>query len=194
MARAIRQNRWIKLCNKESSVLGLNWSPNADSLQFSTDIEPSVQITKRTVISATSKVFDPLGILCPCIIVAKILLQELWSCGQLDWDDPVPSEFCKNWANLLKEFSSLSLIQTPRRVLCDSPGTIDLHCYVDASQQAYAACVYLRSVDKNDQNVTVRLLCAKARVALLKTTSIPRMELLGALLGARLCSKVLQSM
>ncbi|XP_050676437.1 uncharacterized protein LOC126973267 [Leptidea sinapis] len=74
---------------KDSSVLGLNWSPTADQLQFSTDLTPSPQITKRTVISTTCKVFDPLGLLCPCVIIAKIILQELWS-SKLDWDDPVP--------------------------------------------------------------------------------------------------------
>nr|XP_049702535.1 uncharacterized protein LOC126055847 [Helicoverpa armigera] len=178
--------------NKESSVLGLIWCPKSDNLLFSTDSQHSAQITKRSVISTTAKVFDPLGLLSPCIIVPKILLQQLWS-AKLDWDDPVPVEFCKDWSNLLKEFSYLSDINIERWVLCDNPKTIELHCFVDASQQAYAACIYLRSEDCTGK-VTVRLLCAKARVAPMNPTTIPRLELCGALLGARLCSKVLDSL
>ncbi|XP_063891680.1 uncharacterized protein LOC126055847 [Helicoverpa armigera] len=178
--------------NKESSVLGLIWCPKSDNLLFSTDLQHSAQITKRSVISTTAKVFDPLGLLSPCIIVPKILLQQLWS-AKLDWDDPVPAEFCKDWSSLLKEFSYLSDINIERWVLCDNPKTIELHCFVDASQQAYAACIYLRSEDCTGK-VTVRLLCAKARVAPMNPTTIPRLELCGALLGARLCSKVLDSL
>nr|XP_049701803.1 uncharacterized protein LOC126055663 [Helicoverpa armigera] len=178
--------------NKESSVLGLIWCPKSDNLLFSTDLQHSAQITKRSVISTTAKVFDPLGLLSPCIIVPKILLQQLWS-AKLDWDDPVPVEFCKDWSNLLKEFSYLSDINIERWVLCDNATTIELHCFVDASQQAYAACIYLRSENCTGK-VTVRLLCAKARVAPMNPTTIPRLELCGALLGARLCSKVLDSL
>ena len=35
--------------------------------------------TKRSLLSLTSKVFDPLGLLTPFVVRAKILFQELWS-------------------------------------------------------------------------------------------------------------------
>lgn len=178
--------------NKESSVLGLKYCPKSDTLQFSRDLEPTPVCTKRSIVSTTCKIFDPLGLLCPCVIVAKILLQRLWS-AKLEWDEPVPNDFVKHWLKLLREFSFLSQIKIPRRVLCENPITIELHCFVDASQQAYAACVYLRS-ESVENSVVVNLLCAKARVAPIKTTTIPRLELCGALLGARLCSKVCQSL
>lgn len=180
----------LDIC-KESTVLGLNYSPTADTLQFSKNLEVSSLCTKRSIISTTCKIFDPLGLICPCVIVAKILLQQLWN-AKLGWDEPVPENFIKNWSKLLKEFSVLSQISIPRCVLSHVYSSIDLHCFVDASQQAYAACVYLRS--ENGDVITVNLLCAKARVAPIKPTTIPRLELLGALLGARLCDKVCQSL
>ncbi|XP_047992482.1 uncharacterized protein LOC125231164 [Leguminivora glycinivorella] len=178
--------------SKESSVLGLNYSPVSDTLQFSRDQEPARECTKRSVISTTSKVFDPLGLVCPCIVTAKILLQRLWSV-KLDWDQPVPDEFAKSWSKLVKDFALLSQITVPRRVLGDDYKYIELHCCVDASQNAYAACVYLRSVAHNNE-VTVNLLCAKTRLAPIKPITIPRLELCGMLLGARLCDKVCKSL
>ncbi|GBP89620.1 hypothetical protein EVAR_57639_1 [Eumeta japonica] len=53
----------------------------------------------------------------------------------------------------------------------------------------HLACVYVRSADALG-NITVRLLCAKAKVKPLKAITIPRMELCGALLAARLYDKV----
>ncbi|XP_063363566.1 uncharacterized protein LOC134652324 [Cydia amplana] len=179
--------------NNDASVLGLKWSPQADTLHFPIDFAPPNKITKRTIISTTCKLFDPLGLLCCCIVKPKILLQNLWS-AKLDWDTPVPLDFEKRWLKFVNNLDHLTNINLNRHVLCDLPNTerTESHCFVDASQEAYGACVYLRSVDSND-HVTVRLLCAKARVAPIKVLSIPRLELCASLLGAQLCTKVAQS-
>lgn len=106
----------------------------------------------------------------------------------------MPESFIKGWAKLLKDFSVLFKIEIPRRCLGEITMNIQLHCFVDASQHAYAACAYLRSEDKNTNGVVVKLLCAKARVAPLKPMTIPRLELCAALLGANLCEKNLQAL
>lgn len=87
--------------SKHATVLGLNWSPLPDSLHFTVDMESGRKITKRKIISLACKIFDPLGLLCACIIKAKIILQHLWR-EKLDWDDPVPSPIAKNWLQLQK--------------------------------------------------------------------------------------------
>ncbi|CAH2096233.1 unnamed protein product [Euphydryas editha] len=63
----------------------------------------------------------------------------------------------------------------------------------DASERAYGACVYVRSLNGKD-HCMVRLLSAKSRVAPIKPTTIPRLELCGALVGARLYDKVINSL
>lgn len=68
----------------------------------------------------------------------------------------------------------------------------ELHIFTDASQVAYGACAYIRSYNNNE--IAVRLLCAKGRVAPLKTISIPRLELCGALVGAQLYNKIINSL
>ncbi|CAH2106769.1 unnamed protein product [Euphydryas editha] len=178
--------------NKQSSVLGLNWSPKSDTLFFSTDIPVDNVITKRTVTSMTCKIFDPLGLLSASIIKSKIFLQQLWS-NKMDWDQPLPSDEASKWTDFIENLAQLSSIVIPRYVLKYTDYDIDLHCFVDASQHVYGATVYLRAVDREGQ-VNVQLLCAKARVAPLKTLTIPRLELCGALLGARLCAKVIESL
>lgn len=177
---------------KESSVLGLSYCPKSDIIQFSANIElPSIP-TKRSVISTTCKIFDPLGLICACIIKAKIFLQQLWI-EKLSWEEPIPPKLLGIWYNFINNLHLISNIKIKRNVICEKPVSIELHCFVDASMQAYAACVYLRTINTNNE-VTVNLLCAKARVAPLKPTTIPRLELLGNLLGARLCTKVIESL
>lgn len=78
----------------------------------------------------------------------------------------------------------------PRRIIhANMPIDFQLHGFADASQQAYGACVYLRTVSE-DGEVTVRLFASKSRVAPVKSLSIPRLELCGALLLSQLVSKL----
>lgn len=61
--------------------------------------------------------------------------------------------------------------------------------FVHASQEGYGACLYIHSENQN-HDTRCRLLCAKSRVAPLKSTTIPRLELCGALLLAKLYYEV----
>ncbi|GFT41440.1 uncharacterized protein NPIL_70861, partial [Nephila pilipes] len=66
---------------------------------------------------------------------------------------------------------------------------LSIHTFCDASQFAYAAAVFVRI--EYSGVVHVNLLAAKSRVAPVKTVTIPRLELLAATVGARLCRSVL---
>ena len=71
--------------------------------------------------------------------------------------------------------------------------SVSLHTFVDASQEAYGAAVYIR-VDFCDGNLSVQLVTAKIKVAPLKSISIPRLELMGAVLGIRLARSVVNTL
>jgi len=60
--------------------------------------------------------------------------------------------------------------------------SVSLHTFVDVSQDAYGAVVYL----SQDGDVSVRLVTSKTKVAPLQTISIPQLELTGASLGNKL--------
>ncbi|XP_049886542.1 uncharacterized protein LOC126381028 isoform X1 [Pectinophora gossypiella] len=180
--------------NELSKTLGLNWQCNTDTLTFSinSSLHTNITITKRHILSTIAQVFDPLGLVSPCIVEAKILMQKLWI-DKCSWDDEVSVDIKKLWHNFAHTLPHLNDTNIPRWVMCNSPSSIQLHIFTDASEKAYGACVYVRTV-ASDGSVTVRLLTSKSKVAPIKPTTIPRLELCGALVGARLCTKVLNSL
>lgn len=66
-------------------TLGLVWLPKSDKLGIKVNPRDIKRITKRTVTSDLARIFDPLGILSPIIVTAKMFIQELWEL-KLDWD------------------------------------------------------------------------------------------------------------
>lgn len=175
-----------------SKTLGLNWSPNSDTLSFSLNIDKKKnKITKRTILSVISQIFDPLGLIGPCVVEAKLVLQKLWSL-KLDWDDEVPNDIRELWTSISENIYQLNNVKVPRWILQDNFEKVELHCFSDASERAYGSCIYARSISK-DGAVHIQLIASKNKVAPLKPTTIPRLELCAALLSARLCTKVLES-
>ncbi|GBM04186.1 hypothetical protein AVEN_115550-1 [Araneus ventricosus] len=65
----------------ETKALGLLWRPQQYSLAFSVsanvDTCESCKITKRSVLSTTARIFDPLGLISPVVTKAKLVMQEL---------------------------------------------------------------------------------------------------------------------
>ena len=67
--------------------------------------------------------------------------------------------------------------------------SIAVHVFVDASLEAYGAVVYVR-VKYQDGSLSVRLVSSKTKVAPLQSVSVPRLELMGAVLGSRLATSI----
>ncbi|XP_043468337.1 uncharacterized protein LOC122502381 [Leptopilina heterotoma] len=140
------------------------------------------------ILSAIEQVFDPLRLIGPFVVRSKMLLQDLRKL-RIGWDTPIPSEIAKKWSSYCEQVKQIERIKIPRHVLVQSPQEVEIHGFCDASLVAYGACIYLRSVN-GDGSVMVRLLTARSRVAPMKTLSLPRLELCGAVLLANLHSKV----
>ncbi|XP_025836570.1 uncharacterized protein LOC112906526 [Agrilus planipennis] len=172
----------------ESKTLGILWNPNNDNFQYNERIIYSNHVTKRTILSNVAQIFDPLGLLAPIIVIAKLIIQDLWQL-KLSWDQSIPLDIHTKWCKYSDQLKFIRHIQIPRQVICRQANMIELHGFSDASEKAYGACVYIRSRN-NSGLYTVSLLCAKSRVAPLKNISLPRLELCGALLLARLVARV----
>lgn len=179
--------------NDTVKSLGLCWKPVADEFRFS--ITPSIYIrpklTKRMLLSDLNRVFDPLGFLTPVLIVGKIFLQQLWQIKS-DWDCAIADDMRVKWTSFYAGLEELKKLAIPRGVLTAGKKYFEVHGFCDASQEAYGACVYLRSVGQNGIWHS-NLLCSKSRVAPLKGATIPRLELSGALCLAELIQKVSES-
>lgn len=121
------------------------------------------------------------------------MLQRLWL-SKIGWDDAVPDDVTVAWNRYIKTLHCLSELRIPRFVRSMHTQHTELHIFTDASEDAYGACAYVRTYDDCDSDVEVNLLCAKSKVAPLKTISIPRLELCGALLGAKLYKKIINSL
>ena len=117
----------------------------------------------------------------------KILFQEL-CLEKVDWDGELQGDLLKSWTLLLEELRCLSSVRIPRCYFQSTPVKCELHGFCDASHRAYAAVIYIRAI-YSDGRIGVPLVASKSRVAPLKKQSIPRLELLGAVLLARLASK-----
>jgi hypothetical protein len=76
--------------NEHTKILGLFWNPNTDILNYNTNLDDIPRkVTKRIILTVTSQIFDPFGLIGPVIMKAKIILQQLWAV-KLGWDEAVP--------------------------------------------------------------------------------------------------------
>lgn len=162
-------------------TLGIKWDSSHDTIIYTVNpLHTPERITKRTIMSVIARIFDPLGLLAPIIITAKIIMQKLWTL-KLDWDESLPIDIHTEWSQYHQQLPTLNNVTFERLIINENPVALELHGFCDASQKAYGACVYVRSLSKTAGS-KITLLCAKSRVAPLKTTTIPRLELCGALL------------
>ncbi|XP_067205334.1 uncharacterized protein [Linepithema humile] len=168
-------------------VLGLCWNPSTDTFHFSVTLSVPTAITKQTILSTIAKVFDPLGLLSPITITAKIFMQELWTI-KVGWDDPLPLPTSKKWIDFIKLLQEIPKLSFPRWISLNSEHSFEIHGFCDASQRAICATVYVRSTDREGKISTN--LCSKTKVAPLKRMSIPRLELSGAVLLTNLVTRI----
>ncbi|XP_035917815.1 uncharacterized protein LOC118515238, partial [Anopheles stephensi] len=180
------------------SILGLVWEPSNDMFRFRVDLPtPAEELTRCLVLSYTARIFDPLGLLGPTVILAKMFLQRLWGLKHegktLDWNRPLPAEIQEEWRRFHSTLYVLRELRVPRLVAHSNPERLQLHLFADASQGAYGACCYVRS--DSTRGSTVRLLVAKSKVVSLSNThSIARLELCAARLAVHLFQKVIRAL
>ncbi|XP_054722771.1 uncharacterized protein LOC129232664 [Uloborus diversus] len=169
-------------------TLGMLWRRDTDNFTFAITYEIKDMFTKREVLSTISKLFDPLGLVGPVLTKAKLIMQSLWTL-KLNWDESLPKDVMQEWTSFLAQLRQVDQISVKRPVIADNTDAFEIHAFSDASQRAYGVVIYLRCVDTSG-NFTTRLLCSKSRICPLKMLTIPRLELCGALLLARLVNKI----
>ncbi|XP_064472440.1 uncharacterized protein LOC135386465 [Ornithodoros turicata] len=126
-------------------VLGLLWHRPTDEITF--DVGSVVvyiadhPVTKRTILHALARIFDPLGYLTPFTISARLLFQSLWSLGY-GWDAPLAPQQRSGWTEWCSQLPTLNTIRLARHLtaVCDLANSSgELHVFADASPRAYGA-------------------------------------------------------
>ena len=173
-----------------TKTLGVLWIAEEDTFSFKYLLTPDIQLTKRNVLKKTATIYDPLGFLAPYVVRAKLLIQQAWV-EAADWDVPLPVHHQEQWKSWFQKSIGLEGIRIPR-CLKERHSTalrVSLHTFSDASEAAYAAAVYIRQ-EYEDKSTTTRLIGSKTRLSPLKAMSIPRLELMGAVIGLQLTKQI----
>lgn len=174
-------------------ILGLRWQTHDDTFVFQLQFDKvdgavlsgERAPTKREILSAMMSVYDPFGFLADVMLPTKTMIQELWRLGAA-WDTPVPTPIEMRWKSWCDVLADVRRFRIPR---CYSPNLVkatevQLHCFADASEEAFAAVIYWRI--RHGGECTTAFVAGKTRCAPLKTLTIPRLELQAAVLATRL--------
>ena len=169
-------------------ALGMLWNVVDDTLSIPIpNIIQKQNVTKREVVSGVARTYDNLGWVAATTVTMKILLQSVWK-SKVGWDDKIAKELYDIWEKWRTQLPLLGKEQIPRSFVqhASTAVTVQLHGFSDASLHAYGAVVYVRTFHEDTQ-VSIRLVTAKSKVTPLSTPStIPRLELCGAVLLAEL--------
>lgn len=175
--------------NMPTKTLGIAWNHHTDQFIFEVEKTEEIVYTKRNFLRKVAAIFDPLGFLSPYILAAKLLIQEMWVC-QVDWDSPIDGRMKNDMEKWLEDLCQLSELKIPRCLSypLSKSSVFSLHIFTDASEEAYAALVYVRSRSM-DNRTSCQLVASKSKVAPLTAMSIPRLELLAAVKGSEMAQK-----
>ncbi len=167
-------------------ALGLLWEPKEDQLLFRAGewAMRSPPHTKTAVMSCIARLYDPLGLISPVVIQAKIMMQECWK-DDIKWTDEISPTLAKKFQAWLDSLKFLEELRIPRCVKRGGFISMELHAFGDASKVAYGAAIYLVLRFKDGSAIS-HLVLSKTRVAPLHESRVPRLELLAALLVKRL--------
>ena len=119
--------------------------------------------------------FDPLGLISPIVLQAKLLFKRLCS-QKLDWDESVSPDVLVDWKSVLDGLSASPRISVDRHVFhcVGVVKSLEVHGFCDSSGLAYGCALYVRIV--TDTAIFVRWTwTAKSRLAPMKEQYIPRL-------------------
>ncbi|KAK3739698.1 hypothetical protein QZH41_004056 [Actinostola sp. cb2023] len=175
-------------------ALGVQWHIESDVFGFKITLK-DMPYTRRGILSTISSVYDPLGFAAPVLLPAKRILQELCK-SDTDWDDPISEEYSHQWERWRIKLPTLETFTTER---CLKPANFGLiinrqvHSFSDASSTGYGQVTYLRQVNSNGE-IHCAFLMGKARLAPIKSVTIPRLELTAAVVSSKIGNKIVEEL
>jgi len=167
----------------QTEVLGISWNTETDCFSFDpegiTEKLPEGPTTKRQLLQTVAKFYNPLRFTFLCLLSGNCYSRTPGA-GRYEL---LPPDLGARWHTWVSKLTSLSQVHIPRW-LATSKGNFQVHVFWDTSERAYGAALYVR-LTKDDKTLT-RLAFSQNRLAPVKRVTMPRLELLAALVGTRL--------
>ena len=192
----------------EKKILGVKWLPTKDLFMFTfekiaeqaTSINKDNELmTRRKFLSIVATLFSPMGLIAPIILEGKLLMRKLITeyrnenLKVLNWDEPLALQVLNQCMNYLFKISHMTIPFTRCLKPSAAIGQPTLVIFSDASKESYGAAAYVRW-QIEDSNFESFLVMAKSKLSPLKVIVIPRLELNGAVIGARIREFIVREM
>ena len=116
-------------------------------------------------------------------------MQKLWQL-HINWDEPLNVTNTEEWFAIISDIQHLSKLIIEQQFFKTEFSSTDvkLHVFADASTRAYGAVAYLT----NDSDVT--FVIAKNCVVPLKNLTLPKLELMAAVVASRVARFVIDAL
>ena len=101
-------------------VLGINWDTKTGKFVF--DFQEiatnavNLPPTKRNILKICCTFFDPLGVLSPIVLQAKLIFKEL-CINKYEWDTDIDHDIKVQWKEFLKDLLALRAVSMRRTLL-----------------------------------------------------------------------------
>ncbi|XP_074649062.1 uncharacterized protein LOC141904377 [Tubulanus polymorphus] len=164
----------IQYPTEEVSVLGMSWNTRTDLISLSqAQLVTTTTNTKRSVVSQTASVYDPLGLAGPVIALAKIFINKLWLTGK-DWDDRLSTEETGEWDVIRSNLRQTNEIIVPRWLGMDTNQKVHFMVFSDAAPNVAIGCVVYAK-----QGGNVQIIGSKNKVVSKNKSgwTVPKLEL-----------------
>ena len=176
------------------SALGTRWNMRNDTFGFRVNLNAD-NGTRRGCLATISRVKDSLGLGAPFVLKGRKILQKM-TVKAVGWDEHIDQKTGEAWEAWTSDLMLLNDLEIKRCYREEGMKTVTsatLHCFSDASFVGYGVACYLRLVDE-DGRVEVALVMGKSRVSPLKPTTVPRLELVAAVVSARIAALLMKEL
>ena len=174
------------IISSDTTTLGVQWEPRTDRIHYARcrGGAKDDESTMRSVASLLARPFDPIGLLSPFILQARLIMKDCHLLG-MKWSDTLPQELQPRWKRWVEQLQYLGNVHFARYVPLLVGSLIVI--FSDASECGYGAVAYCHTFDEKEGKWVSNILCARSRIApARKMLTIPKKELAGCLVAAEL--------
>lgn len=172
-----------------TKFLGYCYDPCSDEIAIRNSKLNEFATTKREILSSISSIYDPLGLMSPCLVKAKLFIRKLCNL-KYNWDECLPFDILKEWKLYVFEINSVdctSNLRIPRKV-ASSDEEAKLIIFTDASKQSYGFSIYCV------QGMRSSLIFSKFKLSPVPSKTLPSLELLAIFLAIKCTINILSDL